>query len=151
MKPKMPPYIFGVLGMVSMVVFYAGILIATTGDALHLVLFFLDKWYFLGIIFAGFGFQMFLFQKLRLMILKHTLKMAGTSAGANGIAMAACCAHHAADLLPFVGFAGAVTAYQDWFLAAVALINVLGIWYMWSRIQKQKEAHCQTEPAVMHT
>jgi len=143
-QPKMSPRRAAVVGFVSMAVFYYGLLWATTQDVLHPVFFFAEKWYLLAPLFAGFTYQMFLFQQLRFLIHEHQAAMAGVSAGTSGFAMAACCAHHVADWLPFVGFAGAaaITKYQDVFLAIGVLVNVIGVAYMWRRVNKQRRTGC---------
>jgi len=147
MKARLHPYIFGALGFVGMIVFYGVLLWFTTGDPSHPLWLFTQKWYLLSPIFLGFGVQMMLFQRLRIIIQKNQLAMAGASASMNGIAMVACCAHHLAEIFPLIGFAGAavfLVKYQNAFLAISAVINLIGIWYMWSRIHKQKNMHCAT-------
>ena len=148
-KKKINPYVFGIIGFISMSVLYYALLWFTTRDALHPLVFFTQKWFFLAPIFVGFGIQMMLFQKLRIAIQKIQLAMAGASAGMNGVAMAACCAHHIADIFPIVGFAGAavfMTKYQDIFLAVGALMNFVGVWYMLARLKKQYVMHCVVHP-----
>ena len=145
MKEKMAPNIVGVLGMVAMVLFYYLLLFAVTGDSLHPFFFFAEKWYFLAPLFLGFGLQMFLFQKLRIVVHENSLKMAGASAGTSSVAMAACCAHHLADIFPILGIAGAaafLTDYQDWFLALGVVINLIGVLYMWSKLKEHQEMTC---------
>lgn len=146
-KPKLNPYIMGAISMLFMILFYFGLLWLTTKDYLHSFYFFMDKWYLLTPLFIGFAFQMYLFQKLRFIIQENNVKMTVASAGTSGLAMVACCAHHLADLFPVLGFAGiaiAITKYQDWFLATGVLMNLIGIWYMRSRIKKQRVMECKT-------
>ena len=146
-KTKISPYLFGTLGLIGMVAFYYALLLATTGDFSHPFFFFVEKWYFLAPLFLGFGIQMFLFQKLRIVVHENSLKMVGTSAGASGAAMIACCAHHLADIFPLLGLAGAVTIvteYQDWFLVLGVIINIMGMIYMWLQLKKHRRvAYCQ--------
>jgi hypothetical protein len=135
----MSPYLFGTLGLFGMMALYYTLLAVTTFDTLHPFIFFTEKWYFLTPLFLGFGVQMFLFQKLRVVIHENSLKIAGVSAGTSGAAMAACCAHHLAELFPLLGLAGAaavVTKYQDWFLAAGVVMNLIGVIYMWSKLKQ---------------
>lgn len=133
MMAKMSPRFFGFLGLLSMAVFYYALLAIVTGDPVHPFVFFGEKWYFLGPLFLGFGMQMYLFQKVRLVLHTLSLPMAGASAGTSGVAMAACCVHHLADILPILGFMGAaavITQYQDWFLALGVVVNIAGAVYM---------------------
>ncbi len=145
MKLKIKPINFGLLGLAGMMIFYYVILAATTGDLLHPFFFFIIKWYFLAPLFLGFGLQMFLFQKLRIVVHENSLKMAGAAAGTSGAAMAACCAHHLADVFPLLGLAGAAAAvsdYQDWFLGAGVLMNIIGVIYMWVKLKQHTEMAC---------
>ena len=145
MNNKINPYIFGLLGLLGMGIFYYGLLALTTGDTLHPFIFFKDKWYLLGPLFIGFAIQMFLFQKLRIVVEKNSLAMAGASAGTSGVAMIACCAHHLAEIFPLLGFAGLATIltdYQDWFLLLSVLINIAGIIYMVLKLKKHTNMVC---------
>ncbi len=145
MKTKIKPINAGLLGLFGMMVFYYAILATTTGDLVHPFLFFLKKWYFLAPLFLGFGLQMFFFQKLRIVIHENSLKMAGTAAGTSGAAMAACCAHHLAEIFPLLGLAGAaaaVTDYQDWFLGAGVIMNIIGVVYMWVKLKQHTNMAC---------
>jgi len=146
MKPKLTPTIVGLLGLLGMIAFYYILLLATTRDPLHPFFFFLGKWYFLAPLFLGFGFEMFLFQKLRIVDHENSLKMAGASAGTSGVAMVACCAHHLADVFPLIGLAGAaavLTEYQDLFLGFGVVMNIVGIVYMWLKLKKHTKLVCQ--------
>ena len=137
MKTKMNPVIFGALGLFGMVVFYYVLLAGVTRDAVHPVFFFAQKWYFLAPLFLGFGIQMFLFQKLRIVLHTLSIAAAGASAGTSGAAMVACCAHHLADILPILGFMGAaafMTDYVNWFLMFGVIMNIGGAVYMWMKL-----------------
>ncbi len=145
MKKLINPYIFGALGLLGMTVFYYGLLAATTGDYLHPFFFFGEKWYFLAPLFLGFGWQMLLFQQLRIVTHENSLKMAGASVGTSGAAMAACCAHHLAEIFPLLGLAGAaavVTDYQDWFLGLGVAMNTIGVIYMYAKLNQHRNMAC---------
>lgn len=151
--PKLNPYVVGIIGLLSMIAFYYALLWLITKDILHPFYYFVDKWFFLAPLFAGFAFQIYLFQKLRFIVHQNNARMAVASAGTSGLAMVACCAHHLADFLPILGFAGIatiMTKYQDWFLGAGALINVIGVIYMWTRLKKQRKMHCAVVEPVMN-
>ena len=56
--------------------------------------------------------------------------VAGTGAGASTVGTVACCAHHIADLLPFLGLSGTATLLTDWRLPIIGVaiaINAVGI------------------------
>ena len=139
------PYIFGIVGGIVMTFIYYVLLALTTADPLHPFYFFADKWYLLSPLFLGFGYQMYLFQKLRVIAHENSLKMAGATAGTNGVAMAACCAHHLAEIFPLLGLVGAasvVTEYQDWFIGLGVLMNFIGIIYMWRKLKEHEKMAC---------
>lgn len=81
-------------------------------------------WYLMVPLAIGFGIQVALAIKLRS---HETASVGGASAS---VAMLACCAHHATDILPILGLSAASTllaAYQKQILVASLFINVFGI------------------------
>ncbi len=99
-------------------------------------------WYWIAILTVGFGVQAGLFSFIR-----HGLKQrrktatasVATSGGVSAVSMAACCAHHLADVLPFIGLAGAatfLTDYQSLFIIVGVLSNAVGITIMLETIQR---------------
>lgn len=96
-------------------------------------------WYLMVPLSAGFGIQVGLYTKLKATIRnrsKGAITAGGTSAGA---AMLACCAHHATDVLPFLGLSGAslfLTQFQRPILLVSLGINVVGIGVMMKHIKK---------------
>lgn len=55
---------------------------------------------------------------------------AGTSTAVSGMAMVACCAHHAVDLLPILGLSAAalfLSEYQEQLLIFGVVANLIGI------------------------
>lgn len=87
-------------------------------------------WYLMVPLSIGFGIQVGLYTKLKATIRqrsKGALASGGTSAGT---AMLACCAHHATEVLPFLGLSGAsifLTQFQKPILFASLGINAVGI------------------------
>jgi hypothetical protein len=73
-------------------------------------------WYLLLPIVAGFGVQVALLVELRHRNRMHAQAMAasGVGAGASTAGMIACCAHHIADLVPFLGATGVAAFVTDW-------------------------------------
>lgn len=87
---------------------------------------------FVGLIAAGFGTQVALFVELRAVDRQHRAAAAVTAAGTGTsvAAMLACCAHHAADLLPLVGLSAAavfLNQYKTPLLLVGLGMNLVGI------------------------
>lgn len=98
-------------------------------------------WYWFVLLTVGFGTQAGLFSFMR-HGLKQRRKTATASVATSGsvsvVSMAACCAHHLTDVLPFLGLAGAatfLTEYQLVFIVLGVLSNVVGITVMLDAIQ----------------
>lgn len=96
-------------------------------------------WYLMLPLAAGFGVQVGLYTKLKAVMRERAqgaLAAGGTSAGA---AMLACCAHHATDVLPFVGLSGAslfLLQFQKSILLVSLGINGVGIFTMYKHLNK---------------
>jgi len=63
------------------------------------------------------------------------------SAGTSGGAMAACCAHHATDILPIVGLtaiAGVLDRYRIPLLLLGVFSNIIGVMWMLAHVKKHK-------------
>ncbi len=93
-------------------------------------------WYLMLPLAIGFGAQVALYTKLR-----RRANYGGTMAGgaSAGLGMLACCAHHAADVLPVIGITTMATligAYQKPILIMSLGINALGILYLIRIIRK---------------
>jgi hypothetical protein len=82
---------------------------AASGSPEHLADQVLTDWYLLAPIVVGFGVQVALFVELRRRRALEATVLAGASAGtATSVAgMVGCCAHHVAELAPFLGLAAA--------------------------------------------
>jgi copper chaperone CopZ len=96
---------------------------------------------FVSTIALGFGIQIGLFVHLRTNI-RRAAAAAALPAGSGGVsatAMLACCAHHLADVLPFLGLTAAavfLNEYRGWFMAAGLALTVMGIGFMIYTIRK---------------
>lgn len=110
---------------------------------------FLDSWYFVVSLAAGFGIQIGLYSYLRSAI--HNMDMSGKVVAVSGTTstavMISCCAHYLTNILPVVGAAGVialVAQYQIelfWFGLAC---NLVAIVYMTTRVVKFTHAHTPT-------
>lgn len=105
----------GLVGAAALAVFYAAVVGGASGSLRHLGDQMRADWYLLVLIIAGFGIQVGLIAELRLRHRLHAQAMAASGAGigASTAGMVACCAHHVADLAPFVGATGAATFLTD--------------------------------------
>ncbi len=112
--------------------FYVGVVWAASGSFAHLVNQATRDWYFLVVIIVGFGVQVALVSELRRrQRLQHAAGLAGGAGmGASTAGMVACCAHHIADLAPFIGATGAatfLTSYRIPFMIVGIGVNAVGI------------------------
>lgn len=108
------PVAVGLVAALLMTAFYFGIVSWAESFQHALDLFWQDRMVVFPII-LGFGVQAALFTilKMRLFISVTNVGPSGALTGAGGatstMAMAACCAHHVADVLPFLGLTAAAT------------------------------------------
>ena len=122
----------GVFGAIAMSAFYVAVVAGASGSWQHMTDQASADWYLLALVIGGFGVQVALFSELRR---RYKLQAAAAAAGATGMGastagMVACCAHHLADLLPFLGATGLAAFLYDYRLAFVLVgvgVNALGI------------------------
>lgn len=115
-----------------MVAFYLAVVGGASGSWVHLRDQIGADWYLLVLVVVGFATQVALLTELRR---RHKLQAttaaaSGVGAGASTAGMIACCAHHIADLLPFLGASGAAAFLYDyklWFVLVGVGVNALGI------------------------
>lgn len=105
---------------------------------------FLDFWYFIVSLSAGFGIQIGLYVHLRNLIKggQGSGKVLGVTGTTSTAAMISCCTHYLANLLPILGIAGAVTfvaQYQVQLFWVGLLFNLGGVAYIASKIIKFKK------------
>lgn len=106
----------------------------------HAISQFLQMWYWILLLAAGFGIQVGLF-----VFIKEKQKMASgktlaVSGGVSTGSMIVCCLHHLTDVLPLMGLAAATVfliQYQLWFIFLGILSNFVGITIMLEIIQKK--------------
>lgn len=122
----------GALAGAGMALFYIVVVRGASGSWSHLADQARADWYYLLPIVGGFGLQVALVVELRRRHRLHRVEAAagGAGAGAATAGMVACCAHHLADLVPFVGAAGAagfLTDYRVPFMLAGIGVNAIGV------------------------
>ncbi|HWQ84537.1 MAG TPA: hypothetical protein VN363_08230 [Anaerolineales bacterium] len=119
-------------------------------------LFWEDRWIVFPII-LGFGVQAGLYTilKMRLFVPVATTGPSGPIMGAGGmtstIAMAACCAHHVADVLPILGLTAAATFLAQYRIAFMLVglgTTLLGIMIMTLILIKERRKAIQMISAV---
>lgn len=116
----------------AMAVVYGAVVGGLSGSLAHLVEQARTDWFLLAPIIAGFGAQVGLVVELRRRRRALRTAAAAGATGATGstVGMVACCAHHVADLAPFVAATGAATvlsAYRIWFMAIGLAVTVVGV------------------------
>ena len=122
----------GLLATAGLAAFYVTVVWAASGSFGHLVDQARRDWYYLALILSGFAVQVALVSELRRRHrLQHAAAMAGGAGmGASTAGMVACCAHHLADLAPFIGATGAATFLTDYripFMVVGIGVNAIGI------------------------
>jgi len=137
--------IFGLTGAVGLTIVYFLVLTAVSGWDFTLTQF-LEFWYFVVSLAAGFGIQVGLYSYLRSAVRGTDMsgKVVAVSGTTSTAAMISCCAHYMTNILPVLGAAGAIALiaqYQTelfWFGLAS---NFAGIAYMTNRVLKFSTAH----------
>jgi len=98
---------------------------------------FAQLWYWMVPLIIGFGVQIGMFFYARDEMHKKATAQAVASTGISTTSMIACCAHHLADIAPFLGITALglfLIKYQSTLLLLGVLSNLLGIAYMASLI-----------------
>lgn len=121
----------GIVAAAALALFYL-VVLTTLGGPGHVQ----DQWVadvpWILVLTVGFGAQASLMVELRR---RHRMAprdtaAAGTAGGASAVGMVACCAHHVADLAPFLGATGiavALTAYRTQLMAFAVIVTAVGI------------------------
>lgn len=122
----------GIAAGITLMAFYVIVVRGASGSWEHLRDQVRADWYLLVPIVMGFGTQAALLAELRR---RHRMQAAaatasGAGAGASAAGMIACCAHHIADLAPFLGAGGAAAFLYDYRVAFILFgigINAVGV------------------------
>lgn len=144
----------GLVAAAALAAFYGLVVGFASGSVDHLVSQVRQDWYLLLPILAGFGTQFALMAELRR---RHRLHHGAAVAGGTGTAgsaagMVACCAHHLADLAPFLGASGAATFLYDRrvaFMMVGLLVNLAGIAAAARRLRRASLADRGVEQEVL--
>ena len=136
----------GALAAAGLTLFYVLVVAAASGSWQHLTDQAANDWYYLVPIMGGFGLQVALVAELRR---RHRLNRSaaaagGAGAGASTAGMVACCAHHIADLAPFIGATGAATFLIDYrvpFMLVGIGVNAVGVTIAARRLRRANAQH----------
>ncbi len=143
----------GALAGAGMALFYVIVVVGASGSWEHLADQARQDWYYLLAILAGFSVQVALLAELRhRQRLQHDVAVAGgAGAGASTVGMVACCAHHLADLLPFIGATGAAAFLTDYRIAFMVIgigVNAVGIAIAAHRLERTTDVQRQRHEEV---
>ncbi len=131
----------GAAAAVLLIIIYAGI-IGLAQDWTHVWQQTVELWYWVLALAGGFGIQAGLFSFIRQGIRERRAASTASVAASGSVSagsMAACCAHHLADVLPLLGLSGVaifLARYQLFFIIAGVLSNIVGITIMLEIIQR---------------
>ncbi|HWR65366.1 MAG TPA: hypothetical protein VN364_04560 [Bellilinea sp.] len=156
---KFIPLFIGIAGALFLFAIYFGIVSWAESPRHALDFFWEDRWLVIPIL-LGFGVQVGLYSVLKLGLYlpastgvhdQHpTGKASAATMGAGGststVAMVACCAHHAADVLPILGLTAAATflaEYRTAFMVVGLVSNLIGIAVILNTLRKARR-HAQT-------
>lgn len=142
----------GAVAGATLVIVYVAVVTGASGSWTHLIDQARQDWYYLVAIVGGFGVQVTLLSELRRRRrLQHRAAAAGgVGAGASTVGMVACCAHHLADLAPFVAATGAAAFLTDNRVAFMLLgivVNAAGVAVGARRLRHTPPARIRREEA----
>jgi len=122
----------GLLAAAGLAIFYAAVVGGVSRSLSHLGAQMASDWAWLALILLGFATQVALIWELRRRHRMNRTAAATTGAGtgASAAGMVACCAHHMADLAPFLGAGAAATFLLDYripFMVVGIGVNAVGV------------------------
>lgn len=134
----------GGIGAATMMAFYTAVVWGASGSFGHLRDQVRADWYLLVLIVAGFATQVAFFTELLHVHRTHQIeRTAGAaSTGASTVGMVACCSHHLADLIPFVGATGAAAFLYDKRVAFMVLglaVNAVAVSVAYRRLRSARD------------
>ena len=158
---KYIPVFVGIGGALLLFGLYFGIVSWAESSRHALDYFWQDRWLVIPIL-LGFGIQVGLYTVLKMglylpevkteHILHPSSKAPATTMGAGGttstLAMVACCAHHAADVLPILGLTAAASflaEYRTAFMAVGLISNLIGITVILNTIRRARNHALQMQ------
>ncbi len=142
----------GAVAAAGLAVFYVAVVAGASGSWTHFADQARQDWYFLVLIVGGFGAQVALMSELRRRHRLHhgVAAASGAGAGASTAGMVACCAHHLADLAPFIGATGVSAFLIDYripFMLVGVGINAAGVVIAARRLRHTSSPHAAHQEA----
>lgn len=146
-SPTGPPFwlagrsvLAGTIGFAAIVVFYLLVVGVASGSVEHLRDQIRTDWWLLAPITAGFGLQIAMLSELRVRRRSGGAAAGAARAGAGTSAagMLACCAHHVAEFVPFLGLTGvaaALTAWRTEMMVVGLAVNTFAVALIWRRLR----------------
>lgn len=143
----------GILAGTGLMLFYMVVVAGASGSWTHFTDQARQDWYYLALIVGGFGTQIALMSELRRRHRLHhgAAAASGAGAGASTVGMVACCAHHIADLAPFIGATGAAAFLIDYripFMIAGIGVNAVGVAVAARRLRRAPAVHVHPHEEV---
>lgn len=152
---RVPATVWGLAGALALLLLYVGIVGGASRSLDHVLELLATDWPFVTALAAGFGTQVGLYAYLR-GLARATSAAAGATTGVgtgtSTVAMIACCAHHATDVLPILGLsavAGAAGLLAEWRVPLMSLgilMNLIGI-ALSVRLVRQARRHLSPQLA----
>ena len=137
MKEKLP-YLFGLIGSVSLLLFYFLVMTTLTGSTEAALDQFKRLWWIMLPISISFGVQVSLYYRLRKIDMEKSRKVIAGTGLTSSTAMIACCVHHLVDVLPLLGLSALsifLSRYQIPILLTSLIINLIGIKIMLNHLR----------------
>ena len=147
LEPYARPAAYGLLAASALLALYFGALTALSGWGFTASEF-VKYWYFIVPLALGFGVQVALFSRLR--VLARSTHHSGTVVAASGTtstaAMVSCCAHYLVNVAPVLGATGLVAfaaQFQVEFFWLGLAFSAAGIGFVLSRVVKVEREHAR--------
>lgn len=137
MKEK-SPYLFGLIGSVSLLLFYFLVMTTLTGSTEAALDQFKRLWWIMLPISISFGVQVSLYHRLKRVDMEKSRKVIAGTGLTSGMGMIACCVHHLVDVLPLLGLSALsifLSSYQIPILLTSLIINLIGIKIMLNHLR----------------
>lgn len=141
------PVVYGFLAASALLALYFGALTALSGWEFTANEF--DRyWYFIVPLALGFGVQVALFSRLRVLARSthHTGTMVAASGTTSTAAMVSCCAHYLVNIAPVLGATGLVAfaaQFQVEFFWVGLAFSAVGIAFVLGRVLKGEREHAK--------
>ena len=133
----------GVAASLALLLVYVVVMMVATRSWSTTVGQFQNLWYWILVLSLGFGVQVGLYSKLKILIqnpkhLNRSGMMTAASGGTSTIGMIACCAHHLTEVLPIIGLSGFsifLVRYQIPLIILGVVMNTFGTIFLWKKIK----------------